>query len=192
MMNNNPRHIVTGQVRLSYVNLLKPYAREGQGAKYSATILVPKTDTTTKARIDAAINAAKQDGPAKWGGVIPPIVAIPVHDGDGVRPSDGMPFGEECKGHWVFTASSKIQPEIVDLNINPILDPTEIYSGLYARVGVTFFAYNAGGKKGIGCGLETVQKLQDGEPLSNRASASDDFGSIQPAHQINPITGLPL
>ena len=103
-----------------------------------------------------------------------------------------MPFGEECKGHWVFTASSKIQPEIVDLNINPILDPTEIYSGLYARVGVTFFAYNASGKKGIGCGLETVQKLQDGEPLSNRASASDDFGSIQPAHQINPITGLPL
>lgn len=134
MMNNNPRHIVTGQVRLSYVNLLKPYAREGQEAKYSATILVPKTDTATKARIDAAINAAKQDGPAKWGGVIPPIVAIPVHDGDGVRPSDGMPFGEECKGHWVFTASSKIQPEIVDININPILDPTEIYSGLYARV----------------------------------------------------------
>ena len=133
-MNNNPRHIVTGQVRLSYVNLLKPYAREGQEAKYSATILVPKTDTATKARIDAAINAAKQDGPAKWGGVIPPIVAIPVHDGDGVRPSDGMPFGEECKGHWVFTASSKNKPQIVDLKNKPRLYPTESNSPLNAPV----------------------------------------------------------
>ncbi|MCQ4638655.1 DUF2815 family protein, partial [Anaerovorax odorimutans] len=195
----------------------------GQEPKYSCTILVPKTDTATKARIDAAIEAAKQDGAqSKFGGTVPPILAIPVHDGDGTRPSDGMPFGEECKGHWVFTASSKQAPQIVDAGVNPIIDQTEVYSGMYARVSVNFFAYNSNGRKGIGCGLNNVQKLADGEPLGGRTTAAEDFGAPsgamapatptygaaqtwttqqaaaqqpnagQPAPAFDPITGMPL
>ncbi|MGI4199095.1 DUF2815 family protein, partial [Klebsiella pneumoniae] len=124
MKNQNPTRVVTGEVRFSYVNLLKPRASQlGGEEKYSVTILVPKSDVATKQRIDAAIEAAKQVGKQKvWNGVIPPVVAIPVHDGDGVKPSDGMPFGQECKGHWVFTASTKVNqpPKIVDANLNPI------------------------------------------------------------------------
>lgn len=119
-------------------------------------------------RINAAIEAAKQRGTAeKWNGVCPPVVSTPVHDGDGVRPSDGMPFGAECKGHWVFTASAKADypPEVVDVNMNPIINQSEIYSGIYARVNVNFFPYSFGGKKGIGCGLGPVMKLEDGESL---------------------------
>jgi hypothetical protein len=88
-----------------------------------------------------------------------------------------MPFGDECKGHWVFTASSKQVPEIVDTGLNPIINQSEVYSGIYARVSVTFFPYNNSGKKGIGCGLGNVQKLEDGEPLGGRTSANDDFGA---------------
>lgn len=179
MSNNNPTNVTTGRVRLSYVHLFKPYARPGQEEKYSTTILIPKSDVATKQRIDAAIQAAIEAGVnSKWNGVRPPQVAIPIHDGDGPRPSDGMPFGEECRGHWVMTASSKQQQAIVDLNLNPILDQTAVYSGMYARVNVNFFPYNSNGKKGIGCGLGPVQKLEDGEPLGGRISPEQAFGSV--------------
>lgn len=178
MANQNPQHVVTGRVRLSYVHLFTPYANPNGGEpKYSTTILLPKSDVATKQRIDTAIQAAIQAGVAsRWNGVRPPQIAIPIHDGDGTRPSDGMPFGDECKGHWVFTASSKQPPQIVDLNLNPIINQTEIYSGIYARVSIQFFPYANSGKKGIGCGLGNVQKLEDGEPLGNRTTAADDFG----------------
>lgn len=178
MSNVDLQHVVTGRVRLSYVHLFEPYAHQsGNEPKYSATILLPKSDIATKQKIDAAINAAIQEGvSSKWNGVRPPVLAIPVHDGDGVRPSDGMPFGDECKGHWVFTASSKQAQEIIDLGMNKIMNQTEVYSGIYARVLVRFFPYNSNGKKGIGCGLGPVQKLEDGEPLGGRISAAAAFG----------------
>ncbi|MBW8383978.1 MAG: DUF2815 family protein [Youngiibacter sp.] len=178
MANVNPTLVITGKARLTFPHLFTPYAKElGQEAKYSVTILVPKSDVLTRQKIDAAIMAATQAGIAKsWNGVKPPILATPVHDGDGVRPSDGQPFAPECKGHWVFTASSKQQPQVVDTGLNPIMAQSEIYSGVYARVSVNFFPYNASGKKGIGCGLNNVQKLEDGEPLGGRTTALSDFG----------------
>ena len=46
---NDLTNITTGEVRLSYVHLFKPYAYQpGQEEKFSCTILVPKTDTDTK------------------------------------------------------------------------------------------------------------------------------------------------
>lgn len=178
----NPTNVTTGQVRLSYVHLFQPYASPSGGEpKYSATILVPKSDVATKQRIDAAIQAAISAGVAsRWNGIRPPQVSVPIHDGDGVRPSDGMPFGDECKGHWVVTASSKQQQAIVDMNLNPIINQTEVYSGMYARVNINFFPYANSGKKGIGCGLGPVQKISDGEPLGGRISAEAAFGAPMP------------
>lgn len=199
MTNQNPTRVVTGEVRFSFVNLLQPRANQNGGEpKFSTTILVPKSDVATKQRIDAAIEAAKQIGKSKtWNGVIPPMVNIPIHDGDGVKPSDGMPFGEECKGHWVFSASTKADqpPKIVDANMNPVLDPTEIYSGMYGRIAVNFAPYTHSGKKGIGCYISTnVQKTRDGEPLGAAApAATDDFGGgqapQQPQYQAPPQQG---
>ena len=200
-------HVVTGIVRLSYCHLIDPYAQKpGDTPKYSTTILLPKTDILTKQKIDAAIAAATAAGvEKKWNGQKPPIIPIPIHDGDGTRPSDGMPFGEECRGCWVMTASNTNKPRIVDLQQQDIIDPAEIYSGMYARVSVDFFPYFAANKKGIGCSLVNIQKLQDGEPLAgSRATVAADFGDgyVAPAvpgavtsapnagKRYNPITGL--
>jgi hypothetical protein len=186
----NPTRVVTGEVRFSFVNLLKPRASQLGGAeKYSVTVLLPKSDFATKQRIDAAIAAAMQIGKSKaWNGVIPPMVAIPVHDGDGVKPSDGMPFGEECKGHWVFNASTGVDqpPKIVDANMNPIINPTEIYSGMYGKIAVNFGPYANAGKKGIGCYISTnVLKTRDGEPLGSSApDAASDFGGMAPQQPV--------
>jgi hypothetical protein len=177
MANQSIQDVLTGKVRLSYVHLFAPYASlQGAEPKYSTTILLPKGDIRTKQKIDGAINAAILEGiGSKWNGVRPPILAIPVYDGDGQRPSDGMPFGEECKGHFVFKASSKLAPEIVDLAKKRIVNQGEIYSGIYARVWVSFFPYASNGRNGIGCSLGPVQKLQEGEPLGVRISAAEAF-----------------
>lgn len=178
--------VTTGKVRLSFCHLWEPYAQNpGDEAKYSVTILIPKSDTATLNAIYAEMAAAEQQGVAsKWGGVKPPIVKNPLYDGDGVRPS-GEPFGEECKGHMVMTASSKEQPSIVDLQVQPILNRADVYSGCYARVSVNFFAYATNGNKGIGCGLNAVQKLEDGEALAGRVSAQEAFGGA------NAYSGAP-
>lgn len=196
-------NLTTGIVRLSYVHLFEPYAMDNQSdAKYCTTILVPKTDTATKAAIDAAIQEAITQGIAtnsNWKGTPPPSGNTPVYDGDGYR-QNGEPFGDECKGHWVMTASSKQPQEIVDVRIQPILDKSQIYSGIYAHVNINFYPYYNSGKKGIGCGLGPVMKVKDGEPLGGRVTAAEAFKGFAPAIQqpsyttpaIDPITGMPI
>lgn len=180
----NENHVVTGKVRLSYVNLITPQVstdNNGQQVqKYNCTVLLPKSDTATKAKIDAAVEAAKQKGlQSKWSGVMPPRIDVPVRDGDGERPSDGMPYGEECKGCWVINVSANRKPRIVDNALQDIIDPAEIYSGMYARVSVDFFPYFSQNKKGIGVSLCNVQKLADGEPLGGApATPDEDFGAL--------------
>lgn len=186
--------ITINNVRFSYCSLFQPSSRPGQDPKYSTTVLVPKSNTAAKAAIDEAIEAATQEGVSKkWNGQRPPIVAISVHDGDGVRPSDGMPYGAECKGCWVFTASSKNPPFVVDCNVQHIIDPTQVYSGMWGNVNISLFPYNSNGKKGIGIGLNGVQKVRDGEPLTGRVTAEEAFQAVAPAApQVDPITGLPI
>lgn len=220
MANTNPAHIVLTNVRLSYVHLDKPYAQQpGQEPKYSSTILVPKNPASNRALMDAAIASATQRAIEKYGKAFPVTPKVSVHDGDGTRPADGQPFGDECKGCWVFTASNKQPVTVVDGNLQPILDATQIYSGMYANVGVTFFGYNAPQNKGIGVALDNVQKTADGESLGgSRASVEDDFTTLAgqpaapqqptypayaqpaipqmpqgyPAYPVDPITGQPL
>ena len=161
--------ITTGKVRASYVNIFQPRVPENGGdPKYSVTLLIPKTDTVTLNSIFAEIEKAKQEGVQKFNGNIPPMCKIPIYDGDGYRPS-GEAFGEECRGHMVMTASAKNQPVVVDLSMQNIINPADVYSGCYIRASINFFAYNSNG-------LNAVQKIEDGEPLTMRVSAEEAFG----------------
>lgn len=206
MYNNNPTRVLTGEVRLSYANLVVPRTNSNDPnaePKYSVTLLIPKTDEAVKQNIDASIEAAAATAQTKlWGGVRPPIMPIPIHDGDGVR-ENGTSYGSECKGCWIITASSKQKPQVVhQSDINTELAPQDIYSGMYARVTINFFGYNRRGKHGIGCGLGNVMKTRDGEPLAGGASAAADFAGIGQtvtapnpmgiqAGMVNPLTGKP-
>lgn len=222
MYQNDAMKVLTGEARLSYVNVVTPRAaQQGGEPKYSVTLLIPKSDVATKADIDTSIQAAAQEAVSKvWGGVRPPQIRVPIYDGDGVRPS-GVPFGEECRGHWVITASTKLKPQVVGMdNINVDLAPSDIYSGMYGRATIRFFGYSNSGNKGVGCGLGNIMKTRDGEPLAGTASAASDFATVgnavvqpqnlvapaypqpaapvyQPQQQpqqgaVNPFTGLPF
>lgn len=182
MAQDNQR-VVLSNVRFSFVNLLKPRAaKAGSDPKYSVTILLPKLDLAGKQRLDAAVEAAIQAGiNGKWGGVRPAQPNIPIHDGDGLRPG-GEPFGPECKGHWVFTASANANypPQVVGSDLQPILNAADIYSGMYGNVSIRTFPYFAVVTKGVGLGLEAVQKTRDGEPLgASVPDAAELFAGVQ-------------
>lgn len=170
----NPTKVVTGVVRLSYANVWEPKSINGGTQKYSVSLIIPKSDTKTLNAINAAINAAIEEGKGKFGGKIPNKAALklPLRDGDIDRPDD-----EAYGNSYFINANSFTAPQIVDKNVNPILERSEVYSGVYARVSINFYAFNSNGNKGIACGLGNIQKLRDGEPLSGRTSAAEDFAT---------------
>lgn len=192
MYQNDPKRVLTPECRLSYVHLVTPHASQpGADPKYSVTLLIPKVPGI-KEELDAAIAAAAEEAVAKkWNGVRPPVLQSVVHDGDGVRPS-GERFSDECKGCWVVTASSKTKQPVVGMdNLACDLAPTDIYSGMYARVSINFYGYLAAGKRGVACGLRGVMKTRDGEPLGGaHVSAVSEFAGLgNAAPAINPLTG---
>ncbi len=170
----SPTRVVTGKVRLSYAHLFEPYSNDPEKeARYSVTILIPKSDTETLDKIRRAEAAAKEDGKAsKFGGRIPTNLSSIIHDGDEEADLDRNP---EYAGHVYMAMSSRTRPGVVDQDLNPVLDTTQVYSGCYARVSINAFPYNTAGKKGVSFGLNNVQFLEDGEPLGGRSRAEDDF-----------------
>ena len=167
--------IVTGKVRFSFCNIWEPKEPQGGGdPKYSVTLLIPKADTVTLGKIKAAMQEARDNFCKRNGAnALPAKFNHTLHDGDGMRDS-GEPYGPECKGCWVITASSKQKPVIVDNMRNPITDPDEVYSGCYGRASINFYGYSRNGKKGASAGLLSIQKLHDGDPFGTVGSA-DDF-----------------
>lgn len=167
--------VVTGKVRFSYVHVFEPQQRNNdEEPKYSVTLLIPKSDeVTVKKIVEAIAEAAAQYREKNGASSLPQKPTTTLHDGDGLR-DGGDPYGQECRGCYVMTVSSKRKPVIVDSFRNQITDPDEIYSGCYGRASINFYGYNSHGKKGISAGLLSLQKLSDGEPLGMTGSA-DDF-----------------
>ena len=164
--------VVTGEVRFSYVNVFEPKRINGSDEKYSVSLLIDKRDTKTIEAIERAIEAAKQAGVAKFGGKIPPVLKLPLRDGDAERPDD-----ENYAGKMFVNANCKTKPGLIEKNGMEIIDTTEFYSGCYGKASVTFYAFNSNGNKGIACGLNNIMKTRDGEPLGGRSRAVDDFAN---------------
>ena len=171
MANVRKTKVITGKnTRLSYFHGWEPTSINGGPERYSVSVLIPKDDKETVKAINDAVDAAIEEGIAKFGGKKPNKAAIklPLRDGDTERED------EAYAGHWFINANSKTAPQIVDKAVKPILDRDEVYSGCYARVSLNFYAFNSNGNKGIACGLGNIQKIIDGEPLGGRSSATDD------------------
>ena len=173
---NNPTKVITGiNTRWSYVNAWEPKSINGGAPKYSVSLIIPKSDTKTLEKIRAAIQAAYEEGQSKLKGngrSVPALSALktPLRDGDAERPDD-----EAYANSYFVNANSGTAPGIVDADRNPILERSEVYSGVYGRASINFYAFNSNGTKGIACGLNNLQKIRDGEPLGGKSRAEDDF-----------------
>jgi hypothetical protein len=175
---NNPMKVITGpDTRWSYANVHEPKSINGGTPKFSVSLIIPKSDTKTITRIKAAIEAAYHEGESKLKGngkSVPPLAAIktPLRDGDSERPDDPA-----YANAYFINANATTAPGIVDADRNPILTRSEVYSGVYGRASISFYAFNSNGNKGIACGLNNLQKVRDGEPLGSKVSAESDFAT---------------
>lgn len=143
---------------------------------FRTSVLVPKDDKVLIKQIEDAIEEAKEYGKtAKWGGKIPRNLKIAFQDGDDTD-IDKYP---ENEGHYLLNARSKKKVGLVDSDRQPILDTSEIYSGCWAYVSVTSFAYD-NESKGVSFFLNNIMKARDGEPFGGGASSPDeDFADIE-------------
>ena len=135
MAKQSNTRVVTGLVRLSYANVWEPKSINGGDPKYSCSIIIPKSDTETVNAINAAIDCAIKEGIGKFGGKTPPkgALKLPLRDGDTERSDDAY------AGCYFVNANSKTAPQIVDGRVRPILDRSEVYSGVYAYVSLSFY-----------------------------------------------------
>ena len=176
--NNNPMKVITGpDTRWSYANVWEAKSINGGTPKFSVSLIIPKSDTATVAKVKAAIEAAYHEGEAKLKGngkSIPPLTSIktPLRDGDLERPDDPA-----YANAYFINANSATAPGIVDADRNVILTRSEVYSGVYGRASINFYAFNSNGNRGIACGLNNLQKIRDGEPLGGKSRAEDDFAT---------------
>ncbi len=170
--------VITGpKTRWSYANVWDPKSINGGTPKFSVSLIIPKSDTATINKIEAAIQAAYEEGESKLKGngkSVPSLKVLktPLRDGDLERPDD-----EAYANSYFINANSATAPGIVDADCQPILDRSEVYSGVYGRASINFYAFNSNGNKGIACGLNNLQKIADGEPLGGKARAEDDFAT---------------
>lgn len=174
----NPMKVITGpDTRWSYANVWEAKSINGGAPKYSISLIIPKSDTKTVAKIRAAIEAAYIDGESKLKGSsksVPPLDSIktPLRDGDVERPDDPA-----YADSYFINANSATAPGIVDADLNPVMTRSQVFSGVYGRASITMYAFNSNGNRGIACGLNNLQLIRPGEPLGGKASAEEDFSS---------------
>ena len=174
----NPTKVITGpNTTFSYLNCWDPKAIQGGTPKFSVSLIIPKSDVKTIEKIKAAIQAAYEEGQSKLKGngkSVPALSTLktPLRDGDLERPDD-----EAYKNSYFINANSGTAPGFVDADRQPILDRSEMYSGVKGRASINLYAYNVNGNRGIACGLNNLQKISDGTPLGGKSRAEDDFAT---------------
>ena len=157
--------------RLSYAHVWNP----GDDGKYSAALIIDPDEKLLK-KIEEATKNAMIEGKSKLAnkaGKIPPNVKVPLRNADDEGRDD-----DAYVGKYFLNATTKQKPRIVDRRKNKIEDEDEVYSGCYCNVSVNFYAFAVEGNKGIACGLNNIQKVRDGEPLSGGSSPDEDFEDL--------------
>lgn len=159
--------------RLSYLHVWAPHAmKPTDKAKYRAALLIDKKDTATVAKIQKAIEEAKELGKTRvkdWAGKIPKVLKEIFRDGDAEKDDPNY------AGHYFINATSDYQPGVLDSNKEEMLDKTKLYSGCFAKVDINFYGYYANGSAGIACGLNNIMKVKDGPSLAGKRSATEAF-----------------
>lgn len=169
----NETKVVFGPCRLSFTHVFNKYSPNGEGeGKYMTNVLIPKSEKKTIKALDQAIETAKKAGVvSKWGGKEPKKLDMPLRDGDDKE-------DDVYQDHFYINAKCNTRPGVVDKNKNPIVDEEEMYSGVWAFVSVTFYAYDVSGNRGVACGLNNLMKFKDDDHLGGRVSADSDFADI--------------
>lgn len=172
-----PNQVITGKVRISYADqIYKPKPNDKGVLKYGCALLVPKSDKDTYNRLCAAAEHVKRNAVKGKDEAFYKAAPRTLHDGDGVKPNSGEPYGPEAKGCWVINVSANEAPGIVDENLQPMME--KINSGDYIRADLGAFWFETSGNKGVSFGINNVQFLERGERIDGRQDAATAFAEF--------------
>lgn len=163
----------TPMFRVSFPNLFKPRKNELNGKdEFSVMALFEKGADISKLK-DVAAAAVKK----KWGDKPPANLKSPFRD-QAEREKDGKLPDGLVAGAIFMTFKSSNRPTVVDQNLQEILESSKMYAGAYARASVGAYAYDQKGNKGVAFGLNHVQLMKDGAPLSGRPTVESAFEPV--------------
>lgn len=171
--------LTIGPVRFSYLKVQTPHAvQAGQTPKYSTAVLIPKTDEKSVAAVKKIIAAIMAQEMVKYGGKLPNGYKKPLKDGD-AKDAEGNYINddENYRGMFFFNASAIQKPGIVDKKQQPLLDMSQVYSGMWGYVNVNFYPYD-NVSKGIGVGLNHIMKTKDDTAFTSRISVDTAFAGL--------------
>ena len=173
----------THVVRLSYANIAEPKRNPECKERYSAQIIIDKTDTKTVKRLEAAIAELKADPKAiaKMEGKTQ-FIKLNLRDGDTDAAVADQP--ETYEGKFFINVNADKQPICYTrdkVKMDSFEIEEEIYSGVFVQAQIGVFVYNVNGKKGVGFGLNGLRKVKDGPRLGGmsvdvNAFDDDDLG----------------
>jgi hypothetical protein len=131
-----------------------------EGTDLSA--LEEAAEAAALAKFGAKWEVLKRSGKLRW----------PFRDAQELEDS-GPPF--DTPGTCI-NFKSEDRPGVVDADAMPLMEKSDCYSGMEARVSCRVFAYD-NRSKGVSFALVNVQKLGDGERLSGNPDAESDFAA---------------
>jgi hypothetical protein len=173
--------VITPEFRVSYPNVFEARLNDQNNKMEYTLVALFKSGE----KLDSLKNLVREEATKLWGADSkkwPKKMKSPFRDqaerekelDDGTMV---MPEGYS-KGAIFINLKSRQQPGLIDAKRQPILDPAEFYAGCYARASVTAFAYDVKGNQGVAIWMTNLQKTRDGEPLSGRPKAEDEFSAI--------------
>lgn len=182
-------YIRTCPVRLAFPALFQPFKSKkgddpGKKPSYGAALLFPPG---AEAGIRDVFYAAWLKEAQR---------AFPKNFG-----TDGQPFGL----HWPFhpaaekqnqngytpglyylDSSSQFKPPVVDTAMNPIVDESRVYPGVWAFVSLNVYTYN-NKKTGVGFGIQSVMLIADDTKLYTAGGdPNKDFAGVSVDSSFNP------
>ncbi len=167
--------MIVKNVRCDWVFL----AETNQHGGYSMCLMIPDNHPQlkeVKEAIDAAMAKGIATGKFSKANTTSANFKHPLHDGTAEHATDERPA--HYKGHMYVNANQKGgQPGIVGPDLQPLMDSSCLYSGAYYNVEINFYPFDTK-SKGVGCGLNNVMFVKDGDRLDGRQNAEAAFAGL--------------
>lgn len=179
--------ILVPNVRLSFPNIYVQPTYKGEKINFAATVLIPKSDVSTKKMLDdglAALCAEKKINEAMFEKIQNGTLCL--KDGDLRFDDEGRPY-EGYAGHWSLKGSSRCAIPAYDRNKMPVSEEENnkkqiFYAGCYVNALVSFWyiKHEKGGLQ-INATMHGIQFVRDGTPFTSAPSKEqirDGFSNL--------------
>lgn len=199
--------ILTGPVRLAFENIWElPKKKEGdtKDGKYGASLLFPPNVDFT-IFYEEYYKMCGQAFPEYYVNGQYHGLHSPFHD----QAEKAMKYNGFTPGCVYFNTTTKFKPSVVDARMNPIVDHSKLYAGVWAICAVNTYDYGKNPpqpKKGVGFGLQSVMIIGDDTKFAGQGPdvkqhyagvnitapiARPDFSRGMPTNAPAPAAGIP-